>query len=894
MPPRFHLDTAIAAWRGSLTHNPAFSAADLDELERHLRDQTAALVANGVDEAEAFHRAQKELGAFGAVETEYRKVFWRKQQREGTLREAVAARLALGQSHLRVALRTLRTQSGYSAIHLAGLTVGLTCVLLIAAFVRFERSYDTFHTHAADLVRIVKEEPGSPDYFGQNHYAVTPGPLVEALPATFPEVIDAVQVYPMEAALGQEGALRYEEGMLATQAFFQLFSFQLLRGDPQTALAEPGSIVLTQNLATQLFGDADPLGQTLSYVQRRNQGELIVTGVVDDPPPNSHIQFQYLVSIVTLESYRDDVTGPEWDSSNYYTYVRLQPGADRAALADKLVALAREKLAGLPFYAENPERISIYYAQPFTDLYLHSHLNFELGPRGSLRYLYLFSAIGLLILLLAGINYVNLATAQALTRVRELGVRKVMGAHRVELALQFMAEGVLLALLAFGLSVVLVLALQPVVQAITGQPFLLGATPGFWLSGLGLAVLVGVLAGAYPALRLTQSNVVSAMKGHGDPRLGRQGLRNALVVTQFAITAVLLVGTLVLHRQVDFLTTSATGIDRDHVVAIRLDDRAARAQYPALKEALLAHPGVQGVTAARSHPNRITGQSTVRTWEGLPDENPVAVYNMPVQEGFVDLLDLDLVAGRAFTGERSTDAAEGVLVNETLVRQVGWTEPLGKTFEMHGRPMQVIGVMKDYHFLSFRYPIGPLALYQDRSWFTQVLVKVSPQQLPAVLDHMEATVNTFSPAFPFSYSFLDETYERVYTSEAQLQRLFTVFTGLALVIACLGLLGLTAFMVARRTREIGVRKVLGASVTSIVQLLSVDLLKLVGVAVLLAAPLAYLAVQAWLQEYAYHAPLTPWVFALSAAALLVTALLTVSIQSLRAASADPVKSLRVD
>ena len=796
-------------------------------------------------------------------------------------------------NYLKIAYRTLLRQKGYAAINVVGLAVGLACFILIGLFVRFELSYDRFHEKADRIYRIAKEDPGT-DYLGTNRFAVTPAPLVPALMDAFPEVEHAVQIDPVEVLLGWEGNRFYEEGLYATEHFFDVFSFELLQGDPQTALVEPNAILLTASLARKYFGEADPVGQTLTSVRGSDEGTLTVAGIVADPPPNSHVTFDYLLSMVTSDEYRDLLAAGEWDSSNYRTYVSLRPDYDLAAFEAKLVALARDRLGGLHYYQENPDRISVYFPQALTDIHLRSRLNFELGSGGDVRYVYLFSAIGLLILLIACVNYMNLATARSATRAKEVGVRKVVGAHRAQLAGQFLGEAVILSALALGLAVILADAMLPAFNALTAREMTLGwaEQPGFWFAVVGIGLGVGLLSGSYPAFVLSGFKPAGVMKGVLR-RKGRATPRNVLVVVQFAITTALVVGTLAIHQQLRYVQTSDTGMDRDHVVSILVRDRAARAQYDALKQALAQHAGVAGVTASQHSPTQIAGQSGMSAWEGAEEGQRVAVYNAAVQPGFAEVFGIEMVEGRAFSEERASDGG-GALINETLARQLGWETSVGKWINIHGWEMPVIGVMGDFNFLSFRQEIAPLALYNDAAWFTRVLVRVRPERTREALTHLEATMAAFSPAYPFEYEFVDDAYDRMYQTEVRLGELFGYFTVLALLVACLGLLGLAAFAAEQRTKEVGVRKVLGASVTSVVALLSKDFLKLVAIAFAIAAPVAYLAMQRWLEGFAYRVELGLGVFLLAGGLALAVALVAVSYHAIKAATADPVKSLRYE
>lgn len=893
MPSTFHLERAIAAWRRPLEHHAHVSPDDLEELEGTLRDRIDTYVAAGATPEDAFHQAVDRSGSFGNVDVEYRKVFWGKAKREHRLVREMQGRLSLVASYVVLALRTIRKHWGFTAINLVGLALGLACVMLIGLYVRYEWSYDTFHAQADRIYRIAREDPGS-TFMGTNQYAVTPAPLEQALKETFPEVEHVVQLEPVEVLLGTDTQGFFENGLFATSGLFEVFSFPLLEGDAQTALTDPLSIVLTERLAEKYFDDTSAVGQALPFKFGNAEGELRVTGVVADPPANSHIQFDFLVSITTSSTYRFLMRRNDWDSNNYRTYVSLQPTYDLASFSEKLSGLAEQHLRELPFYQENPERVSMYFPQALTDIHLHSRMNFELGPNGNITYVYLLVALGLLVLVLACVNYINLATARSAGRAHEVGVRKVVGAHQGQLIGQFMGESVLVTLLALGVAVVLAQAVLPAFSALTARPLVLVwyGYEGFWLFILALGTLVGLLTGAYPALVLASYKPVVVMQGVRTNRRSGLTLRNGLVVAQFAATAALLVGTVVIYQQLNFVRTADTGMNREAIVSVAMKDPAARKQFDTVKQSMLAHAGVVSVAATRFGPTNMMGQTRTNVWEGSDGEQQLSLYQNPVMPGFEDVLGLELVAGRGFSETPRTQGREEILINEALVQQLGWDDPLGKWLGFQGREGEVVGVVKDFHFQSFQQTIAPLVLYIDTFWFSSALVKVQPEQVPEVLNHLERVMATFAPAYPFEYEFLDDAYQRTYRTEQQLGQVFSYITGLAICIACLGLLGLAVFFATQRTREVGIRKVFGATEADILVLLSKDFMRLVGLALVIGLPIAYFAMSQWLEGFAYRVFLGWETFALVGVGILGLAILTVGYQALRAARHRPADALR--
>ncbi|MEO0857975.1 MAG: ABC transporter permease [Bacteroidota bacterium] len=796
-------------------------------------------------------------------------------------------------NYLLVALRGLRAQRGTTLLNVVGLAVGLACALLTGLYVRHELSYDRFHEHADRIVRVAKDEPGS-EFMGTSRYALTPAPLAEALMRDVPEVERAAQVQAVEALLGTDPDTRaYRDGLFATRQFFDVFTFDLLDGDPATALAEPNSVVLTASTARAYFGDTNPLGQTLDGRLGDDAAALTVTGIVAEAPSNSHLAFDFLLAMTTSEYYTRTVERDRWGSSDYHTYALLRPDATPDDLTPALDAFAQTYIAPLDFFRENPERLTVFFTQPLTDLHLRSDLNFELGVGGSERYVWLVAAIGVLILLLACVNYTNLATARGATRAQEVGVRKVLGAGQAQLAGQFLTEALLVTFVALGLAVALAQAALPTFSDLVARDLSLAvvATPAFWGMMAVLGLVVGVLAGGYPSLVLARLQPARAMQG-SRPGRGRF-FRNSLVVGQFAVTTALLAGTLAVHQQVRYVQTARTGLDRAQVVALPLEDRATVRQYDALKETLHEHTGVLAVTASQHSPTRIIGQSGMTRWEGVDEGERVGVFNSAVRPGFVDAFGLEIVEGRDFIEGHEADNG-GALINETLARELGWETAVGRWIDVHGWEMPIVGVVKDFNFLSFRQPVAPLALYNNGNWVSRLLVKVDPTQVPETLDHLEATMATAAPAYPFTYEFVDDAYARMYADDVQLGRLFGVLTALALLVAGLGLVGLTTFMTAQRTKEIGIRKVLGATVAQIVALISADLVKLVVLAFVIAAPVAYVGLRRWLDDFVYRIELGPGLFLVTGFVAIALTLLAVSVHALRAATADPVRSLRYE
>ena len=795
--------------------------------------------------------------------------------------------------YVKIGLRSLRKQAAFAATNLIGLSVGLACVLLIALFVRFEMSYDRFHTTSDRLYRIIKEDPTT-YFYGNSRFAVTPAPLVTALPDEFPEVAHATQLFGANRLLQHEQAQSFEDGMYATSDFFKVFTFPLVAGNEHTALNEPNSIVLTESMVEQFFRGRNPIGETIEVRQGKDFIGMTITGIAEDPPANSHLAFSYIISASSTRDYTRYLDN--WDSNNYLTYVTLKPEQSLEAFTSKLSQLARKYLSQYAYYQDRPEDITTYKVQPVVDIHLHSDARFDFGQNGDIRYVYLFSVIAILILLIAGINYINLGTARSLTRASEVGVRQVLGARRPQLIGQFAGESLLPALLALCIALLLVQIALPVFNSLVGRDIALSLINDLDLLFLFVAIgiVVGLLAGSYPALSLTRIKTVQIIRGVLGGVRNKARMRNALVVLQFTISVALLISALVIRDQIEFTRSQQTGIDRDQVISVRVRDKEVFKNFATLKETLFQDASVLAVTAAGHNPTNIYSSSGTDSWDGVKEGQEIAIYNSPIQPGYVEALGIDLVEGEGMRPDRAAGGPEQILINETLRSELGWESALGKQISLNGRDGQVVGVMKDFNFQSFHRPIGPLLLYPDSYWVSRVLVKVQPENMQETIASLEEAFTAMSTVFPFEYEFLDSAYEDMYQSEKQLGSIVGYFTGLALFIACLGLMGVAAYTIEQRTKEIGVRKVLGASLHQILALLSRDFLLLIGIALVLAAPVAYYVMNIWLEDFVYR--ITPGIPTLAVAGGL-TLLISMGIvlyQSLRVANLNPVESLRSD
>ncbi|MEM8485556.1 MAG: ABC transporter permease [Bacteroidota bacterium] len=801
-------------------------------------------------------------------------------------------------NYFKIAIRTLVKHRGYALINILGLAIGLTCFILISLLVRFELSYDGFHDKSDQIYRIVRDIPGK-DFLGSNLWTASPAPLDAALVEEFPEVESATKLSKASALIQKDQAGFFENGIFTTNTFFDVFTFPLVHGDATSALRDPGAIVLTRSLAEKHFGDANPVGQTLlvSLDGEHFNGinAMTVTGVVEDVPANSHFTFSFLVPV---SSSRENVNYIDrWDSNSYLTYLTLAKGQGPDALTEKLGVINTKHVLQERYYQENPDKIEQFLLQPLGDIHLYSDVNGEFSVGGDGRYVFLFSFIALMILLIACINYINLATARASTRAMEVGVRKVMGAQKRQLIGQFMSEALVPALIALAIAIQLVVVLLPTFGELTARALTLDVTNNslFLFTLVLIGLCVGILAGSYPALMMSRFSSVGMMKGILKNRKSKTDLRNALVVVQFTISIMLIIGTVVIQRQLHYMQNAQIGVDREQVVVIEIKDRELYRQYEPLKETLERFPHIRAVTAAQTNPTSIDAATLVQN-EYVPAEEGVMVYRSAIQPGYIDLFGIEMLEGRTFDAARATDEASALIINETMMHQLGWETAIGKYLPFRGRE-EIVGVMKDFNFHSFRQQVAPLVLYLETDWwfpYQKMFVKAGTQNMPETIAFLQETMAAFSPAYPFDYYFLDDAYNQLYQTETRLGKLLNYFTVLALCIAFMGLLGLATFTVQQRTKEIGVRKVLGASLIDILLMLSQDFTRLVVVAFVLAAPVGYFVLRGWLDGFAYRIPLGVGTFVLAGLSVLVLTWLTVGYQSLSAALANPVSSLRHD
>jgi putative ABC transport system permease protein len=810
--------------------------------------------------------------------------------------------LIMFQNYLKITFRNLKRHKGYSFINIAGLSVGMACFILILLFSMYEFSYESHHQNADRIYRVNVEQ----HLTGQVFRAQTsPVPLAEALYNELPEVIQFTRFQSLSTFLVRHEDQKYYENdvVFADHGALEMFTFPILKGDKTTALKEPNTVVLTEEMATKYFGSQDPIGKSLA-VENNLIGKMsvMVTGVMKDHPKNSNVQSNILIS---MESLRD-IAPPagywnNWISQQIVSYIIL-PEKHSVVEIEKKIAEVFKK-----HQREDDKRV--LKLEQLKRMHLYS----AIGDTGDIRTIYIFLATGLLILLIACINFMNLSTARSANRAKEVGMRKVVGAIRKQLIQQFFGETLLFSTFSMVLALILVYVFLPSLNNLTGQFMRFGdiGRTEIIFGLFGIVILVGLLSGSYPALFLSAFQPVNVLKGIF--KKGKKGrvFRKVLVISQFSITIALIICTFTLGRQLQFMRNKALGFKKDQILVISNDSAEGSQNIQPLKTALLQNPGILGVCGSLQLPSRIGMYNNV-TWEGAPEGEKIELIHNSVGYDFIDTYEIELIAGRNFSPEFPTDNrnvrrssgdslnAGAVILNEEAVRRFGWGDPIGKkVIQTYGEDRNyytVVGVIKDFHFSSLKNAIQPMNLFLSLDSNRYISVNMQTQDIPKTLSFIEETWNKIYPNLPMDYYFLDSVFERQYRSEERLQRLFRYFSALAIFIACLGLFGLASFAAEQRTKEIGIRKVLGSSVSGIVGLLSKEFTWLVLVANVIAWPIAYFVSRSWLKSFAYRINVNSqfgYFIAATILALLI-AWLTVGIQAIRAAHINPIDSLRYE
>jgi putative ABC transport system permease protein len=789
-------------------------------------------------------------------------------------------------NYLKIALRNIKRNKAYSIINIAGLSVGITCSLLILLFIRFETSFDRYHPNADQIYRVIFASPT--EFMGTNKQAFTPGPLAQTLKDEFPEVR---QITRIEEA-GSDASLSYKNISFTEEAFYytdpgylKMFAIPLLKGDQETALDNPFSLLISEEKAAEYFGSGDPLGKILRLNDRY---DFQVTGVFPNIPQNTHFHADFFASFKTLDSLYGLRSLSSWNGFNYQTYIQLGKETSPVEFENKMTAFLRKK---------GPDNLS-YLLQPLTGIHLGGNIPGELAQNSHVRYMYIFAAIAVLIILITCCNYINLATARLALRANEVGLRKVVGAKRGQLIRQFLGESFVFTCLAMICALVLLVVCLPSFNAFAGTKLDLSLlkTPHLLAGITVLFVAICLASGYYPALYLSSLKPAQTLKSakiRGSK--GSRIFRNTLVTIQFAITTVLIISTIIIRKQMTFITDAYTGQMEEVTVTLPVnrDNSAIQETIEVFKEELKKDPAILNVSASSWLPTRIRA-GNYALWEDKREDQKVLFHNLEADYDFCDLYGIPVIEGRGFSKDFPSDPEQAYLINETAVKAMQMDNPIGRRFGYPHHQGVIIGVIRDFHFVPMHLPIRPLAVRLNTAEMRFISIKVNPVRLSQTLGFIETKWKEITPGFAFTYSFFDDAVDELYRSEERLNLSLRFFSVLAVFLACLGLFGLVLFSIEQRTKEVGIRKVLGAGTVDIVSLLSKDFLRLVGAANIIAWPLSFYAANKWLQSFAYRTSLDLWVFAAATVTVLAISVLTIAYQAVKAAVTNPVDSLRYE
>ncbi len=894
----FDLENAIRDWKKNLLKHDVFEDGLIADIELHLRDAYDAQRKEGLDEEAAFRMAVAQVGTADSIASEYDKNRLVKLNRRSPMRPA-RFMPALVWNYIKIVLRKIKRQKGYSFINITGLAIGMACCILMVLYIQYELSFDTFHEHVDRIYALgVQSEREGYEFRGTASNATA----AEVLQNEYPEVAQAVRYgYKSGSTFTYEDKrFTMDPVLYADENVFKVFTWPMIKGDPNSALSAPHTIVITEEIAGQCFGESDPIGKILKFGEEET---FVVTGVIKDVPDNSWINFDALCSFKTLytqESLKRILT--DWLSHNYYTYLLLNEGVKPGDLEKKFPALL-DRFAGDDM-RERGATESLFL-HPLRQLYL----NPPWTERGPIFYVYIFSVVAALILFIACFNFMNLSTARSATRAHEVGMRKVLGASRKSIINQFFSESLFFSLVSLLLAVVLAQLILPSINSLTGRVLRLNADELPWIvPGLILLTLfVGVAAGSYPALLLSRFIPVKVLRGRLSSVKSNIKFRRGLVVLQFVISVTLVIGTVIIVRQLFFLQNMDAGFDKENVVVIPAQDDAIRKSREVIKEEFKQNPNIISVAASSTIPGG-GYPNNIKIPEGYAESEAVLMDEINADHDFLLTMGIELVAGRNFSKEFGSDELYSVLINETAAKEFGWDNPIGKTIksldprktDKQYKKMTVIGVVKDFHLRNLTQEMEPIFIGCDPdyplpfNYMDLISVRFKPNDISGTLDFMKKQWGKIFPNIPFESYFLDEIFGSQFLQIERSRKIFSYFSFLAIFVACLGLYGMASFSAVQRTKEIGIRKVLGSTTTGIITLLGKELVGLILIANLVAWPLSFLVMKQWIQNFPYRVNIGIGLFFASSLIVLLIGLLTVSYQAIRAALANPVNSLRYE
>ena len=798
--------------------------------------------------------------------------------------------------NLKIAFRNILRNKEYTLINLVGLSVGIMSFLYIFLWITDELSYDRFHEKSDRIYRI--------DWYFDNPQTRTPHPMTYTMVSDFPEVEDAVSITPVwgPGLTQPERMVKYEQiqfaenGIYAADTtFFKIFSFPLISGNPDNCLSDVGSLVITESMARKYFRNEDPMDKIIT-INFGMDFPFRITGVMKDIPANAHFHFDFLIGYNTMKAYEDGEWF-EWADFGHYNYLLLRPGTDPKELERKMVDWVVPYVDWPETYINQLKEGTIAFKlTPLEKIHLYSHIKWELEANGDIAYIYIFTALGIFILLIAIINYMNLSTARTSYRQIEIGIKKVMGASRRKLGIQFLLESVISSLAAMLIAIVLFEIFSTPLGNIAHKSFKLDYTnPTVILFILSLSFVCGILAGLYPAFILSGYQANNILKRQRAGRKHRSVFRNLLVVFQFAISIFLIIGTITISNQINFLQNKKLGFNSDQVIVVPIQDTLIRYNYESVKANILTNPHILKISAVSNVPGRRFNQNPIQ-W--VSSEDTYSCSEVRVDHDFIKTLNLKIVKGRDFSIDRAYDAENVYIINEAAAKLYDWKDPVNEEVIWYDdevtRRGKIIGVVEDFHFQSLHTSIEPLILYIDPGEFNYFFIRLDASGINESITYLKDKFSVLDPANPFNYFFLDDDFAKLYVAEERMQKVSGYFTLLAIIISCIGLFGLSAYSAERRTKEIGVRKVNGATTGNIIRMLSMDYIRWIVIAFVLSAPLGYMIMNDWLKNFAYQVGNSGWVYVGAGFIALMIGTMTVSYQAFKAARKNPVESLRYE
>lgn len=789
-------------------------------------------------------------------------------------------------NYLKIVFRSLWRNKLYSFIHLIGLSTGLTVCLLIVLYVNYELSYDTFNQHYSSIYRVVQNQNQNNIWYKVGR---TPAKMSPTLKAQFPEIKNATRFALWGSVLLSYKNKNIDEpnGIYAESSLFEIFSFPFLQGSAKKALENPHSIVLTESLAKKYFGLANPIGQT---IQLNKQYSMLVTGIIKDIPANSHLNFDFVIPLDFVKNYGNNLN--EWGGNAFYTYIQLFDNQQKTNVNKKLKGFAKKNFGN---------EAEIFYLQPLKDIHLHSQFDFntDFGNRGNIRYVQLFSSLALMILLLACFNFMNLSTARATKRAKEVGLRKTIGAQKKQLIGQFMLESAMMVLIAGGITLLSIEIFANFLGNFFGKNISLALNDQFlWLQFVVLLILTTLLSGSYPAFMLSSFVPIKILRGHLFQTAKNKfwTLRNSLVVGQFSLSILMMIAAIVIYSQLNYMSNKKLGINKNNLVYITMKNEWKQ-NYRVIKQELLKIPAIEAVTATNFYSMPFKWVGSTGAWgvkiDGKRTEKELNLHQFRTEFDFLETMQIEMLEGRNFSGKITSDS-NSVILSQQAVKVLGLQNPIGKELDAYGEKGRIIGIYKDFHFTKLQDKIAPAYITARPKEVDYLLARIKTEKTQETLHKIQSITSQYSNGYPIEIQFLDQTYAQLYKDEKITETLFFGFTSLAIFISCLGLLGLITYTTEVRTKEIGIRKVLGASVLEIIQLLSLDFIRLILLAYMIALPIAWYLMNDWLQAYAYRINLLShwYIFALVGFLAFIIALLTIISQAYKTANLNPVEVLK--